>query len=194
MPFGIIMTGIGIISLAGVVVNNAIVLIDYVDILRKRDGLNVYEALMQGGITRFRPVILTAITTVLGLVPLATGFNFDFIVFFTDPFEFFQNLHLYVYSGGVQAAWWAPMAIAVIAGLSFSTLVTLILVPVLYSLFNSAERRLGEYFYARKQEKNVSVVSSNGSNAKRIPSSEVEIEDEVYATSPVISYVPKPNS
>jgi multidrug efflux pump len=127
MPFGIIMTSVGVISLAGVVVNNAIVLIDYVDVLRERDGMNRREALVQAGKTRFRPVLLTAVTTVLGLVPLATGFNFDFIGLYTalDP---------NVYWGGEQAAWWGPMAIAVIAGLTFATVLTLVLVPVMYSL------------------------------------------------------------
>jgi multidrug efflux pump len=192
MPFGIIMTGIGIISLAGVVVNNAIVLIDYVDILRSRDGLGLYEALLQGGITRFRPVILTAVTTVLGLVPLATGFNIDFFTFFVNPVEFFTNMHLYVYSGGAQAAWWAPMAIAVIVGLSFSTMITLILVPVLYSLFDSMERRIKQYFYDRKEMKASYAANSNGSEKNRIPSSEVEIEDEVYAASPVSNINPSP--
>jgi multidrug efflux pump len=127
MPFGIIMTGLGVISLAGVVVNNAIVLIDYVDLLRKRDGLARNEALMVAGATRFRPVILTAATTVLGLVPLAVGFNFDF-------FGYFRSLDPNIFWGGEQAAWWAPMAIAVIVGLICATMLTLVLVPVLYSV------------------------------------------------------------
>ena len=127
MPFGIIMTGVGVISLAGIVVNNAIVLIDYVDVLRERDGLNRREALVQGGMTRFRPVVLTAITTILGLVPLAIGFNFDFLGLYTA-------LAPDIYWGGQQAAWWGPMAIAVIAGLAFATVLTLVLVPVMYSL------------------------------------------------------------
>jgi multidrug efflux pump subunit AcrB len=76
-PFGIMMTGIGVISLAGVVVNNAIVLLDYVEQLRDR-GYEVREALIEGGMTRFRPVVLTAITTILGLVPMATGVSYDF--------------------------------------------------------------------------------------------------------------------
>ncbi|HUF25673.1 MAG TPA: efflux RND transporter permease subunit, partial [Gemmatimonadaceae bacterium] len=84
MPFVIIMTGVGIISLAGIVVNNAIILIDYIDVLRTRDGLDRREALIRGGITRFRPVILTAITTALGLIPLAIGLNFDFIGLFSS--------------------------------------------------------------------------------------------------------------
>ncbi|HET6527242.1 MAG TPA: efflux RND transporter permease subunit, partial [Balneolaceae bacterium] len=100
MPFVIIMTGIGVISLAGVVVNNAIVLIDYIDILRTRDNVPLYDALIIAGKTRFRPVVLTALTTVLGLVPLAIGFNFDFMTLVSDPFLFFTNLGEYVYWGG----------------------------------------------------------------------------------------------
>jgi multidrug efflux pump len=137
MPFGIIMTGVGIISLAGVVVNNAIVLIDYVDVLRERDGLTRREALVRGGMTRFRPVVLTAVTTVFGLIPLAIGLNFNFLGLFT---AFTPEL----YWGGEQAAWWGPMAIAVIAGLTFATLLTLIMVPVMYSLVDDLE-----IFFAR---------------------------------------------
>jgi multidrug efflux pump len=129
MPFVIIMTGVGIISLAGIVVNNAIVLIDYIDLIRERDGLTRREALVKAGITRFRPVVLTAVTTVLGLVPLAIGLNFDFVGLFTA-------LSPNLYWGGEQAAWWAPMAIAVIVGLSFATVLTLVLVPVMYSLID----------------------------------------------------------
>jgi multidrug efflux pump len=129
MPFVIIMTGVGIISLAGIVVNNAIVLVDYIDVLRRRDGLSKTEALIRGGVTRFRPVILTAITTALGLVPLAIGLNFDFIGLFT-------SLNPDLFWGGEQAAWWGPMAVAVIVGILFATVLTLIVVPVLYSMFD----------------------------------------------------------
>ncbi len=139
MPFGIIMTGVGVISLAGVVVNNAIVLIDYIDTLRRRDGISRQEALIRGGMTRFRPVILTAVTTVLGLVPLAIGLNFDF-------FGLYTNLNPDPYWGGEQAAWWGPMAIAVIAGLSFATFLTLILVPVMYSLLDDLDDFLARQF------------------------------------------------
>lgn len=131
MPFGIIMTGVGIISLAGIVVNNAIVLIDYIDILRNRDGMDRREALVQGGKTRLRPVLLTAVTTALGLVPLAVGLNFDF-------FGLYSSLSPELYWGGEQAAWWGPMAIAVIAGILFATFLTLFLVPVMYSLVDDA--------------------------------------------------------
>tara|TARA_B100000959_G_scaffold280794_1_gene343340 strand:+ start:31 stop:1254 length:1224 start_codon:yes stop_codon:yes gene_type:complete len=127
MPFGIIMTGVGIISLAGIVVNNAIVLIDYIDVLRRRDGLSRHDALVRGGRTRLRPVILTAVTTALGLVPLAIGLNFDF-------FGLYGSLEPDLFWGGEDAAWWGPMAVAVIAGIIFATFLTLVLVPVLYSL------------------------------------------------------------
>ncbi|MFQ5535936.1 MAG: efflux RND transporter permease subunit [Gemmatimonadota bacterium] len=127
MPFGIIMSGVGIISLAGIVVNNAIILIDYIDILRERDGMNRLESLVRGGRTRFRPVVLTATTTALGLVPLAIGLNFDF-------FGLYGSLNPELYWGGEQAAWWGPMAVAVIVGILFATFLTLVLVPVMYSL------------------------------------------------------------
>ena len=127
MPFGIIMTGVGIISLAGIVVNNAIVLLDYVRILRTRDGLGRHEALVRGGMVRFRPVILTAITTALGLIPLAIGLNFNY-------FGLYSRLEPELYWGGEQAAMWGPMAIAVIIGILFATFLTLLLVPVLYSV------------------------------------------------------------
>ncbi|MFH5884229.1 efflux RND transporter permease subunit [Halalkalibaculum sp. DA3122] len=147
MPFVIVMTGIGIISLAGVVVNNAIVLIDYIDILRTRDKMGLFEALVEGGKIRFRPVILTAITTTLGLVPLAIGFNLDFITLVNNPALFFTNIGEYLYWGGPQAAWWAPMAIAVIVGLIFATALTLILVPVLYYMFENGRRNVNRFFF-----------------------------------------------
>jgi multidrug efflux pump subunit AcrB/outer membrane protein TolC len=120
-PFGVIMTGLGVISLAGVVVNNAIVLLDYVEQLRAR-GLSTEDALIEAGLTRFRPVMLTAITTTLGLIPMAMGVGIDF-----------ANAKLLI--GGASAQWWGPMAIAVIFGLSFATVLTLVMVPTLYSLF-----------------------------------------------------------
>jgi multidrug efflux pump subunit AcrB len=139
MPFGIIMTGVGVISLAGVVVNNAIVLLDYTNVLRRRDGLSRRDALVQAGRTRFRPVWLTAITTVLGLVPLAIGLNFDFLGLYT-------RLAPDLFWGGEQAAWWGPMAIAVITGLVFATVLTLLLVPVLYSMLDDLEAAMRRWF------------------------------------------------
>jgi len=125
--FGIIMTGIGVISLAGVVVNNAIVLIDYYNQLLDR-GFNSFDALMRAGSVRFRPVMLTAITTILGLLPMATGISFDF-----------RKMALDI--GGESSQWWGPMAVAVIFGLGFATLLTLIVVPVLCSLVDSVKTR-----------------------------------------------------
>jgi CzcA family heavy metal efflux pump len=130
-PFGVIMTGIGVISLAGVVVNNAIVLIDYINQLRDQ-GMELNAALVKAGTVRFRPVMLTAITTILGLLPMAVGVSFDFFA-------------LSVEVGGESAEWWGPMAVAVIFGLAVATLLTLIVVPVLYALF----ARLKDYMSAR---------------------------------------------
>ncbi len=145
MPFVIIMTGVGVISLAGIVVNNAIVLIDYIDVLRKRDGMDRKEALVQGGRTRLRPVLLTAITTALGLVPLAIGLNFDF-------FGLFASLSPNLFWGGEQAAWWGPMAVAVIVGIIFATFLTLILVPVMYSLVDDLARLFRRREPAREED------------------------------------------
>ena len=126
-PFGIIMTGIGAISLAGVVVNNAIVLIDYTNQLM-RSGMDTFAAIMRAGMVRFRPVLLTAATTILGLLPMALGVSFDFHTFGWEI-------------GGESSEWWGPMAVAVIFGLAFATLLTLIVVPVLYSLADSLRNR-----------------------------------------------------
>lgn len=127
MPFGIIMTGVGVISLAGVVVNNAIVLLDYTRKLQ-RSGLEVYEAVVQAGMTRLRPVLLTAVTTILGLLPMATGISFDF-----HTMEFLTRSE--------SSQWWASMAIAVIFGLGFATILTLVVVPSLYvSLYRLAAK------------------------------------------------------
>lgn len=140
MDFVVIMTGIGIISLAGVVVNNAIVLIDYTDLVRtrKREELGIQKgsylalpdllaSIVEAGKTRLRPVLLTAITTVLGLIPLAIGMNINFATLLS---EFDPQF----YVGGDNAAFWGPMAWTVIFGLTFATIITLVLVPVMYLL------------------------------------------------------------
>jgi multidrug efflux pump len=140
MDFVILMTGVGIISLAGVVVNNAIVLVDYIDYLKanakKRLGLDeddelsledTKECIQQAGRTRLRPVLLTAITTVLGLVPMAVGLNFDFATLLSE-----FNPH--VYFGGDNAIFWGPMSWTVIFGLSFTTVLTLVLIPCMVYL------------------------------------------------------------
>ncbi len=119
-PFSIIMTGVGIISLAGVVVNNAIVLIDYTNKLRAT-GMDLRQAVIAGGATRFRPVMLTAITTILGLIPMVTGVSINF-----------RELSISLVSESSQ--YWRSMAIVVIFGLMLATFLTLVVVPVLYSL------------------------------------------------------------
>jgi multidrug efflux pump subunit AcrB len=126
-PFGIIMSGVGVISLAGVVVNNAIVLIDYTNKLRSR-GMNVQQAVISAGATRLRPVLLTAVTTVLGLLPMVTGVSFDF-----------HKMAMSFVSESTQ--WWQNMAIVVIFGLMIATFLTLIVVPTFYSLLASANER-----------------------------------------------------
>jgi multidrug efflux pump subunit AcrB len=145
MDFVIIMTGIGIISLAGVVVNNAIVLIDYINFLkdnaRKKlgltldDNLPIHEAtecIIQAGKTRLRPVLLTAITTILGLTPMAIGLNINFSTLLS-------RLDPQIYFGGDNAIFWGPMALTVIFGLSFATFLTLVVVPVMYLIGNRAK-------------------------------------------------------
>ncbi len=156
MDFVIVMTGIGIISLAGIVVNNAIVLVDYVELLkaRKRKELGMEEGaylpielatecIVQGGKTRLRPVLLTAITTILGLLPLAVGMNIDFRGLFLS---FEPN----IYFGGPQVLFWGPMAWTVIFGLTFSTFLTLIIVPVMYRLTTLMQKKFIRLVQLRK--------------------------------------------
>ena len=147
MDFVILMTMIGIISLAGIVVNNAIVLIDYINltIKRKRRALNIdasekltssqlLECVVEGGKTRLRPVMLTAITTILGLLPLALGININFKTLVTE-----LNPNFYI--GGENVAFWGPMGWAIIYGLTFATFLTLVVVPILYYLINKIKTR-----------------------------------------------------
>ncbi len=129
MPFGIIMTGVGVISLAGVVVNNAIVLLDYTRQLQKR-GMELIEAAVQAGATRLRPVLLTATTTILGLVPMMTGVSVNF-----------RELSISTQSESGQ--WWKSMAVAVVFGLAFATVLTLVVVPSLYVMLYRLAEKLG---------------------------------------------------
>ena len=131
-PFGIIMTGVGIISLAGVVVNNAIVLIDYTNKLRS-NGMDIRNAVVFAGATRLRPVILTAITTILGLLPMVTGISYDF-----------HMMEMSLASESSQ--WWRSMATVVIFGLMLSTVLTLVVVPTLYALIENTKLKLVTYY------------------------------------------------
>jgi multidrug efflux pump subunit AcrB len=136
-PFGL-MTFIGLISLAGIVVNNSIVLVDYVMQLRQQ-GMDKLDAIIEGGATRLRPVLLTALTTVLGLIPLTFGINIDFVGLLTDFAPNFQF-------GSENTQFWGPMGTAIISGLTFGTFLTLVIVPVMYSAFDSLSVRLSLAF------------------------------------------------
>ncbi len=140
-PFGL-MVFIGIISLAGVVVNNNIVLIDYTMQLRER-GFSRQEALIKAGSTRLRPVLLTALTTVLGLVPLTFGINIDFVGLLTELKPDF-------YIGSENTQFWGPMGTTIISGLTFATFLTLVITPVMYSLFDSVSLKLRELLSGRQ--------------------------------------------
>ncbi len=128
LPFGIIMTGIGVISLAGVVVNNAIVLLAYTQQLQQR-GMDLISAAAEAGVTRLRPVLLTAATTIIGLIPMAIGISYDF-----HTFEWATKSE--------STQWWKNMAVVVIFGLGFATLLTLVVVPSLYVLLT----RMANFF------------------------------------------------
>lgn len=158
MDFVVVMTGIGIVSLAGIVVNNAIVLIDYIELLKQkkrremglRDGefLPVHvavECIVEGGRTRLRPVLLTAITTVLGLIPLAVGLNIDFGGLLR---EFKPN----IYFGGDMVIFWGPISWTVIFGLTFATFLTLVIVPVMYKITVNISKTINtKLIHLRKQ-------------------------------------------
>lgn len=127
IELSIVMVGIGIVSLAGIVVNNGIILLDFIQIQKDR-GLRTRESIIEGSATRFSPVLLTASSTILGLIPLAAGLNLDFASLFTD-------LDPQIYFGGDNSAFWGPLGLTIIFGLSFATFVTLLVVPNLYYLF-----------------------------------------------------------
>jgi multidrug efflux pump subunit AcrB len=153
--FVIMMTMMGIIALAGIVVNNGVVLLDYTQILIDRKkvalGINdtellplddVTEAIIRGGKARLRPVLLTAITTVLGLIPLAIGLNIDF-------FSLFSAFDPKIYIGGDNVIFWGPLAWTVIFGLIVATFLTLIIVPVLFNI----TYRIKLYFRPKASQK-----------------------------------------
>lgn len=124
MDMSVVLTGMGIIAVAGIVVKNGIILIDYIDILRE-EGASLKEAVVEGGATRLNPVLLTAASTILGLIPLAIGLNIDF-------YGLFASLEPNLYFGGDNASFWGPLAWTIIFGLGFATFLTLVLVPAMY--------------------------------------------------------------
>lgn len=133
MDMSIVMTGVGIVALAGIVVRNGILLVEFTDILKER-GYKTYDAIVEAGRTRMTPVLLTATATILGLIPLAVGLNIDFESLLThgDPKIFF---------GGDSVAFWGPLSWTMIFGLSFATFLTLILIPVMYLLVARTKKR-----------------------------------------------------
>jgi multidrug efflux pump len=153
VPFAIMMTGIGIIALAGVVAKNGIVLIDFINHLR-RHGHPLRQAVVEGGATRLRPVLLTAVTAMLGLLPMATGWGIDFIHF---GFE----------TKSESALWWKPMAWAIFWGLAFNTLLTLVVVPTFYYSWEKIKEKRGWKIKEDLEPDTVDAVVPANSMAKR---------------------------
>jgi multidrug efflux pump subunit AcrB len=162
----VLLTGIGIISLAGIVVNNAIVLMDCVDLIRARKRAargnpisrlpqeEIRQSIIEAGKTRLRPVILTAATTLLGLIPLAVGLNVNFI-------SLLQSWDPQFSIGGDNVMFWGPLAWTVIFGLTFSTFLTLVIVPVMYWLFDTVT-----FWMSKKYEEADHALDENGNNTE----------------------------
>jgi multidrug efflux pump subunit AcrB len=134
MSISIIMTGLGIVALGGIVVRNGILIVEFIDTLKER-GMKTREAIVQAGKTRITPVILTATATILGLVPLAIGFNLNFETLFTE-----LNPHIHI--GGDNVMFWGPLSWTIIFGLSFATFLTLLFVPAMYIIAYEMKIRL----------------------------------------------------
>lgn len=141
MDISIVMTGVGIMALAGIVVRNGIVLVEFTDLLVKQ-GTPVYEAVVEAGKTRMTPVLLTAIAAILGLIPLAVGFNIDFATLFSE-------LNPHIFFGGDNVAFWGPLAWTMVFGLIFATFLTLILVPLMYAMNKRSIDVLDHYHLPR---------------------------------------------
>ncbi|MEO5645727.1 MAG: efflux RND transporter permease subunit [Bacteroidia bacterium] len=143
MNVSIVMTGVGIIALAGIVVRNGILIVEFIDILKDR-GMETCAAIIEAGKTRMTPVLLTATATMLGLVPLAVGLNIDFATFFSD-----FNPHIFI--GGDSVAFWGPLSWTMIYGLSFATILTLIVLPVMYIMSENAGIKLRKLFGSKPE-------------------------------------------
>lgn len=137
MEFSIVMTGIGIVALAGIVVRNGILLVEFTDELIER-GMETKEAIIEAGRIRMTPVILTASAAILGLIPLAIGLNIDFVTMFTE-------LNPHIFLGGDSVAFWGPLSWTMIFGLGFATFLTLILVPAMYLISVKLKERAGRF-------------------------------------------------
>ena len=144
MRFSVVMTGVGFFALSGIVIRNGILLIEFIDELRER-GYSVEDAVIEGGATRMTPVILTALSAILGLIPLAVGLNIDFEKLFSE-----FNPHLYL--GGDNVAFWGPLAWTMIFGLLGATFLTLLVVPSMYILGYNVRERVSRIFNKGKHE------------------------------------------
>jgi multidrug efflux pump subunit AcrB len=136
MTFSVVMSGVGIIALAGVVVRNGILLVEFSDMLLEQ-GLSIHDAVVEAARTRMTPVLLTATAAILGLIPLAVGFNIDFAGLFT-------HFKPHIYFGGDNVAFWGPLSWTMIFGLGFATIITLILVPCMYLIRYNMKARIAE--------------------------------------------------
>ena len=132
-PASVVMTGVGVVALAGIVVRNGIVLLDFVKHKMDHGEVSLEQALLEAGRIRLRPVVLTAAATVLGVLPLATGIDFDW-----------RELHFII--GAESAEFWRPLAVTIIFGLTISTFLTLVIVPTVYSLFDQWTIKAGQFF------------------------------------------------
>ncbi len=141
MTIATIMLGVGVIALAGIVIKNGILLIEFTDELRGR-GMRTKAAAIEAGKIRIIPVLLTAVATILGLLPLAVGFNIDFV-------SFFQHLNPHIFFGGDSVVFWGPLSWTMIFGLIFAFFLTLIMVPSMY-IISERLRRPMEKFYGTK--------------------------------------------
>lgn len=134
MEMSIVMSGVGIMALTGLVVRNGILLVEFTDLLRSQ-GVGLYDAIIEAGRTRMTPVLLTTIAASIGLIPLAVGLNIDFVTLFTE-------FNPRIYFGGDNVAFWGPLSWTMIFGLLFGTVLTLIVVPVLYLLVAKLKERV----------------------------------------------------
>jgi len=138
MQVSVVMTGIGIVGLAGIVVKNGILVIEFADELRSR-GLKTHEAIVQAGKTRIIPVMLTALAAILALVPLAVGFNINFVTLFSD-------LNPHIFFGGDNASFWKPLSWTIIFGLAFAFFMTLFILPGMYLIAERLKRPMRRHF------------------------------------------------
>jgi len=145
MPFSMIMNGMGIVALSGIVVRNGILLVEFTDVLKER-GLRTREAVIQAGKTRITPVVLTALATILGLIPLCIGLNIDFVGLFRD---FSPNIHL----GSDSSLFFSSLGWTIIFGLSFATFLTTIFIPVMYYLVYIGKLRMKRGVLRRRRNR-----------------------------------------